>query len=748
MRSGLLAGLAFAALAGGAGAKTLDAMAPKASDAPPATRPANDGLAGGGFYLESDSLTRNESTHHVIADGNVEVRYRGRVLRAAHVDYDTGTGLVQASGKVTILQADGSAQFAESISLDKSMSEGFAAGFSTRLQGHVQIAARSAARKGDQVTEFQHVIYTPCLVCVENGQTHPTWSIRARSVVENKLKKTLVFHDAVVEILGQGVLYFPVLQSADPSAERKSGFLLPLVTFSGPRGVSYDQPYYWALSPHQDLLITTQINGNVNPFLNLDYRQRFYSGTAEFRGGYTYSKDFTSDSQLFGRVTSRSYILANGDFKLNKNWSWGFTAERASDKLIFDKYSVSDAFVDHGLYAADNRRLISQLYVVEQSPLSYLSVAAISVQGLRATDDQSTIPTIAPLIEGRWEAPGAILGGRLRVSGSAVVLTRDQSLSTTDASGQALVSGLDSRRATIGANWQRTLTLSNGLRVQPFLSGRADLFDVANIQSGPRDATIARAFGTVGTNVSYPLYKQVGGVSYILEPLGQIAISQNAKQDPRIPNEDSTVFEFDDTNLFQANRSPGADIYEGGQSLTLAGRATAILDDGRSASLLFGRRLAARNDPAVPERTGLQSPLSDWILSADVTPIKGVRLYSRMRLDSATFALNRVEAGAAFNSARAEGYVSYLHEAVGPTGGKVDSLDVHGELYATRHWGVTGYLIVDGGAWRRRDMGVVYRDDCIRVEVLYRHDETFNGTLGPSTSVVLRLTLATLGNTR
>jgi len=30
--------------------------------------------------------------------------------------------------------------------------------------------------------------------------------------------------------------------------------------------------------------------------------------------------------------------------------------------------------------------------------------------------------------------------------------------------------------------------------------------------------------------------------------------------------------------------------------------------------------------------------------------------------------------------------------------------------------------------------------------VIYRHNETFNSTLGPSTSVVLRLSLATLGN--
>lgn len=754
-RARLLAGLALPfVISGLAQARTLNDMAPPpaAIDKAPAHRP-DDGLRGGGFYLEADTLVDNDTTHHVIAQGSVEVRYKGRVLRADRVDYDRTRGVVTATGRVQLVQPDGAAQFADSLSLDRSMSDGFASGFSTRLQGHVQIAARTTRRRSAGVTEFDHVVYTPCLTCAENGHHPPTWSIRARSVVENKARHSLVFRDAVVQVLGQGVLYIPLLQAADPTAERKSGFLLPLLTFSGPRGVSYEQPYYQVISPYQDILITPQINSNVNPFLNIDWRKRFYSGIVEVRGGYTYEKDFNESGQKFGTATSRSYVLANGNFMLSPKWSWGFTAERASDKLIFDKYSVTDAFsssqnIDRGLYAADDRRLISQIYAVRQDSLSYLSIAAINVQGLRPTDRQSTFPTVAPLIEGRWEAPWAILGGRLRIDGSAVVLTRDQTLAATDAAGQTVLPGVDSRRATLQGDWERTFRLSNGLMVQPFIDGRADLYDISNVQSGTDHATLTRGFGVIGANVSYPLIRSTHGVTYILEPIGQVAIAPNVRQDPRIPNEDSVDFEFDETNLFKLDRSPGFDLYEGGQSFTLAGRATAILDDGRSASLMIGRRLAMRSDLAVPDRTGLQSALSDWILGADATPVQGVRLFSRLRLDSHNLAVNRLEAGAAFTSSRAEGYLSYLEESQSPFGGALHSLDIHGAFFPLPHWGVTTYAIVDGGAWRRRDLGLVYRDDCIRVEVLYRHDETFNGTLGPSTSVVLRLTLATLGNTR
>ena len=48
-------------------------------------------------------------------------------------------------------------------------------------------------------------------------------------------------------------------------------------------------------------------------------------------------------------------------------------------------------------------------------------------------------------------------------------------------------------------------------------------------------------------------------------------------------------------------------------------------------------------------------------------------------------------------------------------------------------------------SWVVRDVGVVYRDECTRIEVIYRREDTIVGRLGPSESVAVRLTLATLG---
>jgi LPS-assembly protein len=136
------------------------------------------------------------------------------------------------------------------------------------------------------------------------------------------------------------------------------------------------------------------------------------------------------------------------------------------------------------------------------------------------------------------------------------------------------------------------------------------------------------------------------------------------------------------------------------------------------------------------------------VIGADAQLLSNVSLFSRWRLDSSSLGVRTMETGVNFTTSRVSGYVSYLYEATSPSGARVNSLDIHGEVWATRHWGATVYSILDGNAWRQNDVGLVYRDDCLRVEVLYRRNQTFNGTLGPSSAVVLRLSLATLGNTR
>lgn len=745
-KRGLLAGVALLVLSWtGAAAAQGRPMAQGAVSA--------DGLKPGELYLEADLVTRNDKTKVTTAEGQVEVRYEGRTLRADSLVYDEAKGVMTAKGHVQVIAEDGSVEYADQLVLDDAMKAGAAQGFSARMPGNIKLAAASAVRRNETVNELNRAIYTPCDICAADGTTPktPTWSIQADKVVQDHAHQVVYYRNAVIRILGAPVLYLPLFWHPDPEAERKSGFLPPKFGASNRRGLSYEQPYLQVLSPSSDLTLSPQINTKVNPLLNGHYRKRFYSGALDARFGYTHDTDFDGKGNAFGQDTSRSYVLASGAFAINDKWRWGFTAERTSDDLLFDKYEVGDVYMARGPYIADDRRLISQVYATRQDQKSWFSAGAFTIQGLRPGDNDRTFPTVGPLIEARWEPGSEVLNGRLRLLGSAVALTRDQSTLN------AALPGIDSRRVTGEADWRATFTSAGGFRFSPYVNLRADAYSVGDLSGmGSSSKSLARGLAVAGADISYPLARRFKTSTVVIEPVAQLAASPKVKQvvvgytatkAPIYLNEDSIAFEFDETNLFRANKFPGYDLYEDGLRFNVAGRASVFWDDGRRASMLIGRSFRDSDDDAFSTTSGLSRKASDWIVAADAQPMRGLSFFGRARLDSDDLSIQRAEAGANVSMKRGSGYFRYLRNVADANGSKVENLDLGGELYLSKHWGLTAYGNRDlvQSAWVIRDLGVVYRDECTRIDVIYRREDTVIGRLGPTESIAVRLTLATLG---
>lgn len=784
-RALLMGGAAWLALACGGAAQAQQSLV----DIPPvpvvSAAPPSDGLGDEGYYLEADLLIRDEQAEKMTARGGVEARYQGRTLRADEVVYDSKTGAVVANGNVQLLNPDGTAEFADHLEIDKDMKAGFARNFAARLDQNMKLAAATAVRRNENIQELNQAIYTPCEVCAEKPT--PTWSVKADKIVQDKQRQLVYYKNAVIRLWRAPILYLPLFWHPDPQAERSSGFLAPRIGFSRGRGFSYQQPYLHVISPSSDVVLTPQINSQVNPFLNVNYRKRFYSGTLEARGGFTYDKDFDIRGDRFGQSTSRSYILANGKFDIDSKWKWGFSAERVSDAVLFDKYKVNNVYEQRGLFTSDDRRLVSQLYTTRQDARSWLSVSAVSVQGLRVVGINSTtgtanafensgaFPLIGPLVEGRWEPSSPILGGRLRVQGTGVMLNRSESqygeapyyLGAYKGQG-----GVDSSRATIQSDWRSSTIVGNGLKVSPFAQVRADAYSIRTFVT-PEAAALGdetkqnytRALGVGGVDFSLPFYKPLkNGGSVVLEPLAQVAIGSESSRVPTVVarngattylyNEDSQTLEFDETNLFQANKSPGFDLYEGGQRLNVGGRATYNLSDGRGGSILVGRSFRTKFDPLLPARTGLQGKSSDWVVAATVTPIRGITGFVRTRLDSSTQEIHRIETGVNAFTPRAFGTVRYLKDELDTNGNRQESFEASGEFKLTKRFSLTalGSRDMVADVWRRRDLGVAYTDECIRIDVIYQQEDRYAQTasgirLQPDRTVVFRLTLATLGDT-
>ena len=176
--------------------------------------------------------------------------------------------------------------------------------------------------------------------------------------------------------------------------------------------------------------------------------------------------------------------------------------------------------------------------------------------------------------------------------------------------------------------------------------------------------------------------------------------------------------------------------------MNVGGRGTLDWGTGQNASVLIGRTFRAEPDPQFSQTSGLEGDDSDWIVAATTQPLPGLSLFSRTRLGSTSFDLEREEAGVSYSTPRYSGSVRYdlnqsglVENLTGQTSlGKTEDISVAGQAFVTRHWGFSANVSRDlhDNIFPIAQVGLIYDNECIRVDVLYTHSEIFENVIGSS----------------
>jgi LPS-assembly protein len=684
--------------------------------------------------LEADVLTDDQLAGTITAEGNVQVRYQGRTMRADRLVYDLNGGAVRASGNVEIVLEDGSVTYADSIDADEALNVGAATELRARL------GQNGTLRRGEGESELRHVIYTSCPICQADDRP-PTWSLRARRAVQDRETRTISYYGAVVEVAGVPVLYLPYIAHPDPSIERASGFLPPNIGRNRRLGAFYAQPYYWAISPSQDLTTTLRLHGNVNPLIGLDYRKRFWSGELEIDTTFTQEELFDTDGDTFGDELFRYSAFAEGQFDISEQWQWGFGVERIYDDEYLRRYDIDGAGERRGPYIGHDTRLISQLFAIGQSAHSYSSITTVSFQGLRETDTSDLLPVILPFAETEYVLNEGILGGQVRAQTNTAVLMRDDNPATVAFEG-------NDGRVSLGLTWRRDLVIGPGLVFSPMAHVRGDVFSVETTQDDYE--TFGRGLGMGGVEISWPFMRPGERFDLVVEPVVMASYGSVDAEDPRIVNEDSLAFELDDSNLFRANAAPNYDLWEPGGRVSAGVRATARARTGESASLIFGRRWREEQTIGFTPENNLGGESSDWVAGIQADLGSGFGTEARFRLDEESLEVQRMDLAVRASAGRFNGSIRYfgvdedlLSDPTAPN--EEITAAIGAEL--ARGWrmqfGLTRDL--DSDINLRQDIRAIYEDDCTFLEIAYTRSETRRGTIGPDEGLQIRIGLRSLG---
>ena len=80
----------------------------------------------------------------------------------------------------------------------------------------------------------------------------PPWSIKSEEIIHDKVKRDMIYKNAILKIYDVPVLYFPKFFHPDPSVERRTGFLQPQFNRSKVLGSSVYVPYFKTLGINKD----------------------------------------------------------------------------------------------------------------------------------------------------------------------------------------------------------------------------------------------------------------------------------------------------------------------------------------------------------------------------------------------------------------------------------------------------------------------------------------------------------------
>jgi len=739
---------------------------------------------GAQMLLEADTLVYDNDASTVTAVGGVQIDYAGNRLVAQRVTYDRKTSRLIASGNVEVVNSDGTKIFSQEIDITDDFADGFVNTLRIETVDKTYFAAESAKREGGFLTTFNNGVYTACEPCEAKPDKAPIWRVKAQKIIWNGKKKTVRFENSNFEFFGFPIAFLPAFEIADPTVKRKSGFLMPGVSFNSKLGIGVSVPYYFALSPTYDLTVKGTGYTKQGFLGEAEWRQRFNNGeySLKMAGIYQMNPDKfdlnTVDRGPTGDENKlRGMVGTKGHFDLNPRWAFGWNILAQTDKNFSRTYSIN------GFSESTHR---SEVYLTGLNDRNYFDLRAMRFQVQEEALDSDPNaradkqPWVLPSFDYAYIPDAPLAGGELSFNVNSRVIQRSDLDAGLTAINGPTVHGIEgtSSRITAEAQWKRTIVTDGGLLVTPLLAFRADgsyvdasaasLAAINTMAADPRinvaedvRSSLFRYMATLGLELRWPVLFSSTSSTHVLEPMAQIFArpSESAIGGLGIPNEDAQSFVFDAASLFERDKFSGYDRMEGGTRANLGLRYSGSFNNGWTTNALVGQsyHLAGDNSFAAPDLvnagaySGLETDTSDYVALAGIASPNGFSASVSGRFDERTFDVRRAEmkvgldarplaVSARYAFIQAQPLYGFANDRHEVTLGATARFNDQWRVFGSGTYDIQGDLLVKNG------VGFAYDDECFTYLMSYSESRDHNKPDEVSRTVGFNISFRTIGD--
>ena len=668
--------------------------------------------------FSSDQLDVDRELRIVTARGNVEVNYQERTLMADTISYDQNADVMTATGNITLLEPSGDVIFAQHMEISGDLKNGIIRDISVILSDSSRIAA-SGGRRSNGDLEFRNAVYSPCNLCPDDPTRPPLWQLKSVKVFHDKSRRVVEYSDTWLEVAGIPVAYTPFLSHPDPSVRRDSGILAPSFGSSTSLGFTTKVPYFYVIDEHSDATITPVYYAESGPALEAEYRKRFFKGELDVDGSIV--EDDVEDV--------RGHFKSSALFNIDDTWRWGGETTLVSDDTYLRRYS----------FPVTDDTLTSTMYAEGFRQRNYARIEGFHFRGLERNDDEDSTPLVLPLIEYRHFGSPDRYGGQFLLGAGTASVNRSEGGSST--------------RVSLTPEWRNRYVSELGEVYALSLSLRSDLYHIRDFtpegQTSAYDGISGRLFPQAKLDWSLPMVRRSSNVHQILEPMVSLIAAPNGSNPGKIANFDSAEVVFDETSLFEANRFAGHDRVDSGSRLDYGTHWSVTGDGGGRTDVFLGQSLRFRDTTNFQEGSGLDDRLSDVVGNINVSPASYLDLSYRMQVDPSDGNIRRNEVTASAGVKAFKATIDYRQ--IDPLGSSEfvgrENINMGFTSQLDKYWQLSGSArrdLVEDNTQEFR-FGAKYEDECLIVTTVLSRSFFKDRDLEPTDSIMLRVSLKTLG---
>ncbi len=274
--------------------------------------------------IKADEMFQNQADQTVIATGNVIIVYSGMTMTADKATYNRATGMLKATGKLTISKGEETLR-GESATLDIQSGRGeIDNGTLIIPQSNATITSKKIIREDELHLSMSENELTTCEL------PDPSWKFGAEKLNVNLLGyatgRNIIFYVKDVPVLYLPWIAFPVVK------DKKSGLLPPRLGYAKSRGFQLDIPLYLVIAPNQDITIDFDILTKRGMGLGANYRYIRKRGSEGTVGGYIIYDALTSNWR--GQFVENHKEIFSSDMNLRS------AINITSDRTFISDYSL------------------------------------------------------------------------------------------------------------------------------------------------------------------------------------------------------------------------------------------------------------------------------------------------------------------------------------------------------------------------------------------------------------------------